>query len=150
MKPLFLALTLILAISPAARAWAIILSQPKLQYVGGGKRELLKSVEAEMAKLEFEGGIINVSAPCPQRNLRFGAPGQDANELLPLLAELGFKVTVSFSGSLPENRGIIIAQKEDGSRNLSVLINTKHPRFELDQFKLTYGPRSEQPAPTVR
>jgi hypothetical protein len=135
MKALLLALASLFLMVPAAHAWAIILGQPSLQYPARATQETIKAAEAEMKKLEFEGGIIHVSAPTPFRNLRFQAPGQSVNALVPQLEKLGFTVTVTLSDTLPAKWGVVMTQQEDGSNKVAILINAKHPKF--DRGKLT-------------
>jgi len=133
MKVFVLAASILLSV-PAAHAWAILLNQPSLQYPAAATKETITAAEAEMKKLKFEGGIIHVSAPTPTRNLRFQAPGQAVNALVPMLEKLGFTVNVTLSDTLPAKWGVVITQQEDGSNQVAVLINSKHPKFERGEL----------------
>lgn len=135
MKALLLAFAFLVLLMPAAHAWAIILGSPSLQYPAKATQETIAAAEAEMKKLKFESGIIHVSAPSPSRNLRFKAPGQAVNGLLPLLEKLGFAVDVTISETLSAKWGVVITQPEDGSDKVVVLINSKHPKFDRKMLK---------------
>ena len=83
MKTILLALAVLVATQPLASAWAILLDKPSFVYPAHGKQADIRVLEAEMAKLQFDGGVIHVSAPNPARNLRFNSPGQDISTILP-------------------------------------------------------------------
>jgi hypothetical protein len=140
MKVIILWVSLVFLSAPVASAWAILLNRPELQLLGKQDPEVLKEVNSAMTKLDFKGGVIHVGAPGPNRWLRFGAPGQSLNELLPLLQKLGMKVTLSFSDKMQPDQGFAIFQKEDGSNELGVTIHTKHEKFDLSKLRVKLAP----------
>lgn len=140
MKVWLIVITSLFGFSSFASGWAILLSQPELQLLGKQDPEVIKMMEAEMKKLSFDSGIIHVSAPEPARSLRFKSPGQDVSDLLPLLQKLGLSVTVSFSDKLQKECGFLMSQAEDGKGNVDVVINSKHPNFDLSKFRIAMAP----------
>ena len=97
-----------------------------------------------MSKLQFDGGVILVTAPNPARNLRFNSPGQDVAPILPLLNKVGFEVELVFSKTSPTGNGFIIGQNENQPAKLSIIINPGFEGFELDQLKLTLRPQDQR------
>ena len=136
MKAFILSAVLGLAVISPTFAWAILLNEPALFPIWKENSDTVKEVNAAMARLDFKGGVVFVSAPKPARNLRFGAPGQSVNELLPLLEKLGYKVTVAFSDSMKADWGFLIGQVEDGGKELAITINTKHKRFDRELLEV--------------
>ena len=136
MKAFVISVVLGLAMISPSFAWAILLSKPELFPVWRENTETVKEVKAAMKKMDFKGGIVHVTAPEPRRILRFGDPGQSVNELLPLLKKVGFEVSVSFSETLNKEWGFVMAQKEDGSKELVITINSKHAEFDRELLKL--------------
>lgn len=136
MKTLLLSLSLLWASHSLASAWAILLNQPSVVYLAPANQDDIKTLESAMADLNFEGGIVHVSAPNPTRNLRFNAPGQRVAELLPRFRKMGFEIDLAFSKATSPKNGFIISQNEVNPKQLSIVVNTGYEGFQLEKLTI--------------
>lgn len=136
MRTLVLSLFFGMAVISPSFAWTIFLKEPELFPIWEKNTKTVQEVKERMKKMDFKSGVVFVSAPKPTRNLRFGAPGQSVNELVPLLKKLGFKVRVAFSDSMDPEWGFVMGQLERDAKDLTITINIKHKQFDRELLKL--------------